>query len=114
MSRATAIAATLVEADEFGEDAAPGSIRYAVYGAVPDAKLYFTCPCGCGGEGMLYVRPFPGKPFWSNLGTRERPSTQPSIGFNGGPKAREIESDGYHWHGYLVDGVWQCVYAGRA
>lgn len=118
MARATAVPATLFTGspDEFVSFAAstPGAFCYAVYGAVPNGRMLYSCPCGCGAIGMLYVRPFPEKPFWSNLGTLEVPTLQPSIGLNGGADAQDIENDGFHWHGYLMEGVWHSVFEGRA
>lgn len=113
MSKVTKIPATLVEGVEFAADAEPGSIQYRVYGAVPDAMMFYTCPCGCASVGSIYVRPFPQKPFWSKMGERDQPTIQPSIGLNRGAQDEDVESDGYHWHGYLMDGVWHSVYEGR-
>lgn len=118
MSRATNIAAVLIEgaSDDFLEvaRATPGAIRYAVYGAVPDARLLYSCPCGCGAVGSVLVRAFPAKPFWANTGTRGTPTLQPSIGLIRAAEDQDVENDGYHWHGHLIDGVWRSVYEGRA
>lgn len=113
MAKTTGIAATVIEGVEFPHDAPAGAIQYRIYGAVPDSTLYFTCPCGCGAVGHVFVRPFPKKPFWSNVGTREAPTIQPSIGFNRRERDEDVENDGYHWHGYLMEGVWHSVFEGR-
>ena len=116
MARVTDIVSVLDESDrEFAQVAreTPGAIRYAVYGAVPDSRLFFSCPCGCGTVGNVFIRPFPGFPLWSNVGTRDKPTLQPSIGVTRHENDEDIENDGYHWHGYLMDGVWHSVYAGR-
>lgn len=109
MSKATGIPATLLEGDLCFERASgiPGAIWYATYAAVPDSRLLYSCPCGCGAIGFLLVRPFEGKPYWHNSGSQERPTIKPSIGLTRSADDKDTESDGYHWHGYLVDGVWE-------
>ena len=111
------IVATLDASDRPFADVAmeiPGAIRFEVYGAVPDSRMFYACPCGCGTVGSVFVRPFPQQPLWSNMGTKDAPTLQPSIGLTRHANDEDVETDGYHWHGYLVEGVWQSVHAGRA
>lgn len=86
------------------EKALPG--RVATWRGVGEASdrhgLSFGCPCGCGSMGSVSFGP--GK--WALTGELPRASVTPSIGFYGGPDGPK-GPDGYHWHGYLTDGVFE-------
>lgn len=73
--------------------------------------LIHTCPCGCGLLGSLYFegrRPKDWAPGaeWKVTGTWPKVSLTPSIGFHGAPDSPK-GPDGYHWHGFLTNGVFE-------
>lgn len=60
--------------------------------------MAFRCPCGCGRDGYLPIRPPDDHgPSWEWNGDRQRPTLKPSIQQVGGCR----------WHGYLRNGVWE-------
>lgn len=64
------------------------------------AAIAFMCPCGCGVEGCVELRPLADqRPSWEWNGNLEAPTLQPSI-------QRNIEC---RWHGYLEGGNWRTV-----
>lgn len=109
MSKATGIEARLLEGELCFERATgiPGAFWYGTYGAVPDAMMHFSCPCGCGTIQYVLVRPFPGRQLHANTGTKQRPTINPSIGISRFGRDPDIEADGHHWHGHLRDGIWE-------
>lgn len=69
--------------------------------------LIHTCPCGCGKFGAVYWKnPREGGVNWTVTGEWPNASLNPSIGFKGGSDSPK-GSDGYHWHGYLRNGVFE-------
>ncbi|MGV1867239.1 MULTISPECIES: DUF6527 family protein [unclassified Rhizobium] len=112
MSKATDIVAVLVDADE--------GHRYEAINATPGAFFWFTeegedqeggifasCPCGCQKPIKLpTVVTEKNRIVWENDGSREQPSLKPSIGIYPWQGEIDKEADGYHWHGFLADGVW--------
>ncbi len=77
--------------DKEGEAAGPGD----------EDRMYFCCPCGCGGHGSTPLRRGGEKarePEWGWDGNREVPTLTPSVWFE---KGRPGE-----WHGFLTAGVW--------
>ena len=66
-----------------------------------DGGLACRCPCGCGAEMYLPVRPAGtsrgDSPEWEFDGNREKPTLRPSV-FNSGLPCQ--------WHGWLRNGVW--------
>lgn len=60
-----------------------------------------ACPCGCGGRGAMWFRGKAqgGGPEWEVTGEWPNVTLSPSIGFG------RLETGGYHWHGYLENGV---------
>lgn len=76
--------------------------------------ILHSCPCGCGMLGSLPLVKQEERPFWTNSGTREVPTLSPSVGIhpvdNPEKPERGVGRDcGYHWHGWLRDGVWVSV-----
>lgn len=66
-----------------------------------------SCPCGCGGWSFVRLNPEnwapEGRtPMWSRTGDDLHMTLTPSIGVH--PKD---ERGGYHWHGYLRNGVFE-------
>lgn len=71
--------------------------------------IIHACPCGCGGKGAIWFR---GKSMngsgsnpdaeWDVTGEWPKATLSPSIGFG-----RLKDGGGYHWHGYLRDGVFE-------
>ncbi len=61
-------------------------------------RLSFLCPCGCGMLAGVRVRADGQNDgvSWGWNQSEEKPTTSPSIDINSG-----------HWHGYLVNGVFQ-------
>jgi Family of unknown function (DUF6527) len=67
--------------------------------------IHFGCPCGCGTIGGIEFKRV-GLNGWEIFGTWPNATARPSIGFSGdwdSPK----RSDGYHWHGYITDGMFE-------
>jgi hypothetical protein len=83
---------TFLWVDEAHEIAPPGK----------EARMYFCCPCGCGGHGSAPVRaggPKTKSPEWDWDGEREEPTLNPSVHFNKGGHGE--------WHGWLRQGRWE-------
>lgn len=67
-----------------------------------------ACPCGCGAHGVIW---FPGgsgngvgswpEHEWGVTGEWPKVTLSPSIGFG------RLAAGGYHWHGYLRDGIFE-------
>lgn len=86
--------------DEWPEK--PGEFCFLDSQVKKEACLAFMCPCGCGREGALPIRPSEEKSdSWEWDGNREQPTLQPSIWRN---KNKYPEACG--WHGHLVKGIW--------
>lgn len=67
-------------------------------------SLSFMCPCGCGCVHAVPVQPFAGHGWELRNNDSERPTLIPSLGLM--PKdGKARDGSGYHWHGYLTDGV---------
>lgn len=60
----------------------------------PVGGLWYNCPCGCGSQGFLAIRPA-ASPSWEWNGNRDAPTLTPSVHHVG------------HWHGYLRAGIWE-------
>jgi hypothetical protein len=118
--------ATNVRAEFVGEGAGgskvdlvrdrPGAFYYYVEHD-EDGKevgIIHSCPCGCGMLGSLPLLPHEGRPCWSNTGPREVPTLSPSVGIRPilnleWPEYAKAGPDGFHWHGWLRNGVWVSV-----
>lgn len=117
MSRATGIPVTVIEAADKDDPngstfelltATPGAIRYWRDDERGVTGFTHSCPCGCGALGTINLTgPAGERPMWTNSGTREKPTLSPSIGFGKGCDYLGLEADGYHWHGYIRDGIWE-------
>jgi len=85
------------------EGAKPGAYAFMI---VNDEKIgiQHSCPCGCGMRSAMWFAgtetKHAGGPEWSASGEWPKVTLSPSIGIN--PK----DEKGYHWHGYLTNGVW--------
>lgn len=79
----------------------PGAIEIVEYKPVEGEEsvgFAFRCPCGCGCEGYLPIRPANRlTPSWEWDGNREAPTLTPSVLFRGGCE----------WHGWLRNGIWE-------
>lgn len=109
MSKATNVMATLLDGENKSGRARenPGSFYYVTAaGGSGGAGIIHSCPCGCGNLGHLNLDPEAGRPRWSNSGSREKPTLHPSVGIKSFNDGQDIEADGFHWHGWLRDGVW--------
>lgn len=112
MARATNVPVEMV--DSVGTlKKKPGSFRYYqdAGGDGTETGIVFSCPCGCAKIGSLPLVQQPGRPVWTNSGTRERPTLAPSVGIFPWDGDTDVEPDGFHWHGWLKAGAWVCVYA---
>lgn len=102
------------EVSGYGEAAslnfAPGLFWFIRHDADPQPiGLFHTCPCGCEALGSLYFKGRRPKTWgpgaeWDVAGEWPLVSLTPSIGFKGGHDSAK-GADGYHWHGYLTNGV---------
>jgi hypothetical protein len=109
----TGVKATLIPASEGKYEKAtqtPGAFYYTVNQDGERVGLIHSCPCGCGLLGALNFDPEQkGKrPVWSRSGPDDAPTCSPSVGFHGTPQSVK-GPDGYHWHGWLRNGVWESV-----
>ena len=76
------------------DDVQPGDFQFSD----PVTGMWYICPCGCGTQGYLRIRPSePAHPSWGWDGNREEPTLTPSVHHVG------------HWHGFLNKGVWTSV-----
>jgi hypothetical protein len=88
----------------------PGAImftrRYQDRTAVADQEIIgfvHTCPCGCGIWSGVHFKNYDSEPMWDRAGDDLHMTVTPSIGIHhikGG-------QPGYHWHGYLRNGVFE-------
>lgn len=85
----------------------PGAFYYCRSRDDDEGGIIHSCPCGCGVLGFLRLTA-PGTPRWTNSGTREQPTLLPSVGIRPLP-GQTAGSDGFHWHGWLREGVWVSV-----
>lgn len=86
--------------DAFRSQKLPGSTHFDMVHAPPgEAKLWFWCPCGCGGLVRLRVglrsKP-PQNPSWEWRGSVENPTLNPSV--------NRLDCG---WHGWLRGGYWE-------
>ncbi len=104
MSKATNVTAILVT----GEDKLsqvrkqPGGFYYMEN----TEGIMHSCPCGCTHIEYLNLDPKSHRPCWVSSGSHERPTLKPSVGIKPYADQQDVESDGFHWHGWLQDGVW--------
>jgi hypothetical protein len=80
------------------DHAPPGGFEYYRSGDREYAGIIYSCPCGCGKNGVLAFRPHP-SPSWEWDGNKEQPTLSPSV--------HDIPNGKTHWHGYLRAGVWE-------
>lgn len=108
MSKATNVTAVLIEGADKQERCKqiPGSFFY-YWSGEKETGIIQSCPCGCGNLGNLNLKPTNKSPSWANSGTRDKPTLSPSVGIKKYREDQDVEPDGFHWHGYLVDGVWK-------
>lgn len=101
---AKSITARVVDSIDSDEGQAPGAVEFRKHEAASEAGVAFRCPCGCGTEGYLPVRPKGAsrtrKPEWEWDGNSEKPTLSPSV-FNSGLPCK--------WHGWLRNGEWVSV-----
>jgi hypothetical protein len=68
--------------------------------------IIHSCPCGCGTLGYLNF----GEncaPRWTLTGPEDAPTLDPSVAMVAHADDTDIRHDGYHWHGYLRNGLWK-------
>lgn len=88
----------------------PGAIAYCRKNDQgQDVGMVHSCPCGCGILSGVWWPPSTSKVLWSLGGTRESPTLSPSVGIKRQTSEQSVRPDGYHWHGYLENGVWRSV-----
>lgn len=86
------------------KQAAPGAYKF-MYSADGQRKIgiIHACPCGCGGRSAMWFEGMgqyhAGGPEWKVTGEWPNVTLSPSIGIGRKPEG------GYHWHGYLENGV---------
>jgi hypothetical protein len=69
--------------------------------------MMFACPCGCGHKGSVRFQDRNGGVGeWTVVGEWPVVTMKPSIGFNRGD-GQSARRDGYHWHGFLTNGVFE-------
>lgn len=85
-----------IRVEDIDEDAGKASGAYEVRRYAGETGIAFRCPCGCGREGYLPIRPQDIGPSWDMTGPDDAPTLTPSVLFTGGCR----------WHGYLTAGEW--------
>ena len=105
MSKRNAVAFEVATYDEFVNAAAGAFMFYAPAkdGDPIRQGIIHKCPCGCGAAGSLFFAGS-GRPVtWTVSGEWPKVTLSPSIGFWG----HNTRDQGYHWHGYLRDGIFE-------
>lgn len=116
MPKATGVSAALVETIDDTRESA-GAFCYTRHQGRQDVGIVHSCPCGCGIISAINLIEHAGRngPLWQNSGSREKPTLSPSVGIHAyehdpvNPVMKVKEADGYHWHGWLRNGVWESV-----
>lgn len=81
----------------------PGAFTYTKHPVTgDDAGITHSCPCGCGRLSFCHLQPGAGHDVWTISGPRDRPTLVPSVGI----RWQTEDRPGYHWHGYLRQGMW--------
>lgn len=62
-----------------------------------------ACPCGCGIWSGIHFRNYNKEPMWDRTGDDLHMTLTPSIGIH----HVETGKSGYHWHGFLRNGVFE-------
>lgn len=88
------VRAARVENIDEGAGLSPGA--YEIRRFDGETGIAFRCPCGCGREGYLPIRPQDVGPSWEFNGNDDAPTVSPSVLFTGGCQ----------WHGWLRNGEW--------
>jgi hypothetical protein len=98
-----------VEADDGGRNISqPGAYHFLHY-ENPEVNIGIIhgCPCGCGESAALFFRGLSrGQQEWDVLGEWPNVTLFPSIGIRYG-RGTDPSGGGYHWHGYLRNGVFE-------
>lgn len=68
--------------------------------------MIHSCPCGCGTLGYLNFGENR-NPRWTLTGPEDAPTLDPSVAMTANADDTSIRYDGYHWHGFLRDGLWK-------
>lgn len=112
MSKATNIPAVRITVDTHKDLAArqtPGAY-YFFHGSDDDSRtigMIHSCPCGCGALTSLnFDERRNDRPLWKVAGDADKLTLEPSIGIKRFAAGQDVEADGYHWHGWLREGVW--------
>lgn len=64
------------------------------------------CPCGCGGRSTLFFSGVGrGGNEWTVTGQWPKVTLSPSIGIKYDHLGQRPPGGGYHWHGYLENGI---------
>jgi len=96
-----------VERDDQDQNVSKAGAYYFIYrGDCEDPiGVLHGCPCGCGGRSILFFKGSQsGHDEWDVIEDWPLVTLSPSIGIkydNQGNKP----TNGYHWHGYLEDGI---------
>lgn len=73
------------------------------------AGVVHACPCGCGGQTLLWFRGKgpEGRDQWDVTGEWPLVTLSPSIGVKYDGAGNGPMTSPYHWHGYLRNGVFE-------
>lgn len=85
------------------QPARPGVYRFMLNDDDQRMGIQHGCPCGCGRWSAMWFKGMAdaGGPEWEVTGEWPKVTLTPSIGIGRG----EGPNNGYHWHGYLENGV---------
>jgi hypothetical protein len=96
--------AVAFEVTNIAHGAQPGAYEFILLDG-ERIGITHACPCGCGELGALFFKKYP--VLWSVEGEWPKVTMKPSIGFWG--KNRRAKGEPFHWHGYLINGVFEEV-----
>ena len=83
----------------------PGAYYFLTYDKPQNVGILHGCPCGCGGRSIIFFRGLgSGHQEWNVTGEWPKVTLTPSIGIRYDGQGNAPVS-GYHWHGYLENGV---------
>lgn len=102
--------ARLIAMDDLDRNVSrPGAFYFVRRPGVPGvAGIIHGCPCGCGGRSILYlIGGGNGRHDEHAVVSGQWPKVtlSPSIGVKFDVNGKPGKDGGYHWHGYLRDGI---------
>lgn len=89
----------------------PGAYYFVIHPTTKERLgITHACPCGCRGLSLCWFRgkgPVNGDAEWDVIGEWPKVTMNPSIGVKYDGRTGQKPPTGYHWHGYLRNGVFE-------